>query len=255
MINPFGRRSPSPRRGGLGSVLLRRLPHDSSVHRLSIVTKLIALLALTIATGLNTSWWQLLAVAGIVALSLVAARVPWRARPRLPTWFWGTLAIGFAFSVSGGGGERFLRLLGFTLLFMLLSLVIAWTTDLAELAPTLRSLSAPLRRLGLPVDTWAVTTALAVRCLPLMLDECRVVVAARSQRSVMRDPAAIAAAVVDVITASMAATVRRAADLGEVISMRGGPTLPSGAPIRLHARDLAALVCISLASVLPSVIT
>src|SRR6202012_3350691 len=103
----------------------------------------------------------------------------------------------------------FLRLFGFPVLFMLLSLVIAWTTDLGELAPTLRTVCAPLRRLGLPIDDWALTTALSVRCLPLLLDECRVVVAARSQRSVMRDPGALVAALSDVITASMAATVRR----------------------------------------------
>lgn len=120
------RRSPSPRRGGLSAVLLRRLPHDSSVHRLWIGTKLFALLALTVATGLNTGWAQLLAVAGIVALTLVAARVPWRARPRLPTWFWATMALGLVLAGLGGGADRFLRLLGFTLLFMVLSLVIAW---------------------------------------------------------------------------------------------------------------------------------
>lgn len=255
MNNPFQRRSPSPRRGGLNSVLLRRLPHDSAVHRLWIGTKLIALLALTVATGLNTGWAQLLAVASIVALALVAARVPWRARPRLPAWFWATLAIGFGLAALGGGADRVLRLFGFTLLFMLLSLVIAWTTELADLAPTLRTLTAPLRRIGVPVDEWALTTALSVRCLPLMLDECRIVVAARSQRSLARHPAAVMTAIIDVVTASMAATVRRAADLGEVITLRGGPTLPSGGSNRLHMRDVVALVCVTLASVLPSVMS
>lgn len=256
MNNPLkSRRAPAPRRGGLGAVLLRRLPHDSSVHRLWIGTKLFALLALTVATGLNTGWAQLLAVTGIVALTLIGARVPWRARPRLPTWFWVTMAAGLLLAALGGGADRFLRLLGFTLLFMVLSLVIAWTTELSELAPTLRTLSAPLRRLGLPVDEWALTTALSVRCLPLMLDECRIVLAARSQRSLIREPGAVAAAVVDVVSASMAATVRRAADLGEVITLRGGPVLPSRAPSRPHFRDLVALVCVSLASVLPSLMS
>lgn len=88
-----------------------------------------------------------------------------------------------------------------------------------------------------------------------MLDECRIVLAARSQRSLVRDPLSVATAVVDVISASMAATVRRAADLGEVITLRGGPTLPPRMLSRPHLRDLLAFVCISLASVLPSLMS
>jgi energy-coupling factor transporter transmembrane protein EcfT len=155
----------------------------------------------------------------------------------------------------GGGADRFLRLIGFSLLFIVLSMVIAWTIDLGDLAPTLRRVGTPLHRLGLPVDEWAITAALAVRCLPLMLDECRTVLAARRQRQMRRrDPAQVTWAIIDVITASMAAAIRRASDLGEVIALRGGPTIPARPANRLHARDLAALVLVAAATAIPSIV-
>jgi energy-coupling factor transport system permease protein len=249
------RRRRSARRGGIDAVLLRRLPHDSCMHRIGAGTKLICLTALTVAIGLNTSWAQLISVATIVVLAVTAARVPWRAVPRLPIWFWVMILIGFGLAAAGGGADRFLRLIGFSLLFIVLSMVIAWTIDLGDLAPTLRRVGSPLHRLGLPVDEWAITAALAVRCLPLMLDECRTVLAARRQRQISRrDPAQVAWAIIDVITASMAAAIRRASDLGEVIALRGGPTMPARPANRLHSRDLAALVLVAAATAIPSIV-
>jgi energy-coupling factor transport system permease protein len=94
-----------------------------------------------------------------------------------------------------------------------------------------------------------------VRCLPLMLDECRTVLAARRQRQMRpRDPAQVAGAITDVITASMSAAIRRASDLGEVIALRGGPTMPAHPAKRLHARDVAALVLVAAATTIPSIV-
>jgi energy-coupling factor transport system permease protein len=248
------RRQRSARRGGIESVLLRRLPHDSVMHRLGIETKLIGITALTIATGLNTGWRELVAVAAIVVLAVAAARVPWRAVPRLPIWFPASLLLGLGLTALGGGAGQFARLMGFSLLFAALSMVIAWTTELHELAPALRRLAAPLRRVGLPVDEWAITAALSIRCLPLILDECRTVLAGRRQRHIARDPGAMVDAAVDVITASMSAAVRRATDLGEAIAMRGGPAPLRPGRVRLHPRDLVALLLVGAASVVPFVV-
>ena len=247
------RRVRGPRRGGVDSVLLRRLPHESFMHRIGIETKLLGVIALTVATGLNTGWRMLAAVAAVVTLAVVTARVPWRAFPRLPLWFPLSLLLGLALAAAGGGADRFARLIAFSLLFALLALVIAWTTDLRELAPALRRLGAPLRRMGAPVDEWAITAALSIRCLPLILDECRTVMAGRRQRQLVRDPGWIVDAIVDVISASMSASMRRAADLGEAIAMRGGPVRPSAGRMRLHLRDAATLTLVLAASVLPFV--
>jgi energy-coupling factor transport system permease protein len=242
------------RRGGVESVLLRRLPGDTPMHRLGVETKLLGLLVLTIATGLDTGWPMLIAVGAVVAMVMLVARVPWRAFPRLPLWFPVSLLVGLALASAGGGGGRFARLMAFSLLFTVLSLLIAWTTELHELAPALRRLGAPLRRLGAPLDEWALTAALAVRCLPLILDECRTVLAGRRQRQLVRNPEELIDAVIDVISSSMSASVRRAADLGEAIAMRGGPAPPPARPARRRVRDAVALLVVLGASVLPLVL-
>jgi len=233
-------------------VLLRRLPNDSSMKHLWVGTKLVGLMALTLATALNTSWAQVIAVAVVASAAVIAGRVPWRASPRIPRWFWLSLAVGFVFALIGGGADAYVRFLCFTVLFVALSLVIAWTTELAELAPALSTLGAPLRRLRVPVDEWAVTAALSVRCLPLMLEECRIVLAARRQRPVDRHPAAMVRAVIDVVTACMVAAVRRGSDLGEVIALRGGPGPPDRSAQRFSYRDVVALALVAGASVVPA---
>jgi energy-coupling factor transport system permease protein len=223
------------------------------MHRLWIGTKLIGLLVLTVATALNTGWMQLAGLAVVTGVALVAARVPRRAIPRLPAWFWLTIAIGFALSAIGSGGPgQFVRFTCFMMVFLLLTLVIAWTTELGELAPALSSMGAPLRRLGAPVDEWALAAALSVRCLPLMLDECRIVLAARSQRPHGHRPVEVGRVLVDVVTASMAAAVRRAADLGEVIALRGGPPPLPRTAVRIGGGDAVALALVLAASVVPS---
>ncbi len=225
------------------------------MHQVGIIPKLVGLASLTVATGLNTGWVQLIAVGGVVLAAAAAARLPLRALPRLPPWLIVLTLAGLLFAVAGGGVGRYLRLVAFSLLFVLLSLLIAWTTDLGELAAALSRLGAPLRRLGLPVDEWALTAALSVRCLPLITDEIRTVIAAHRQRPAGRDPAQALVAVVDLATASMAAGIRRASDLGEAIATRGGTITAPRLPLRLGVRDIAALALVAAASVLPGVLT
>lgn len=242
-------------RGGLGSVLLKRLPEDNPMSRIGVGTKSLALAALTIATALNTGWVQIGGLAAITAAAFLAARIPWRARPGLPFGLWVGLGIGFGLSALGGTGGVFLRLTGITVLLVALCLVVSWTTDLADAASALASAGAPLRRLGLPVDEWAMTTALSVRCLPLIIDECRVVLAARRERPRSRRPGRLIRAGIDVMTVTMVAAVRRGADLGETIALRGGPALPVHQAIKWSRLDLAAAGLVLTACILPSLIS
>ena len=242
-------------RAGLGSVLLRRLPDDTPMSRLSVATKSFALIALTIATALNPSWLQVGGVAAMTAGAVLAARVPWGAIPRSPRWLWAGLAIGFGVSLVGGSADAFARFTCLTLLYVALCLVVSWTTDLADVATTLATAGAPLRLAKVPVDDWAMTTALTVRCLPLILDECRVVLAGRRERSRSRHPGALVRAGIDIITATMVAAIRRGSDLGETIATRGGPARPKRAPISWSRLDLVAAGLVLTACILPSLIS
>ncbi|GAB2559910.1 energy-coupling factor transporter transmembrane component T family protein [Nocardia heshunensis] len=242
----------------MSSVVLREVPTDSPVHRLWAGTKMIGVFVFSLLLMFIPSWWLL----GLGTLFLVGvfllARLPLGTLPRFPWWLWAGIAIGMAI-VAPVGMTAVLRsaqvvLFGFLLLGS--SFMLAWTTPMGEIAPALAKLGAPLKRIGwtrngvrhtVPVDEWAVVVALTLRGLPLLLEEMRVLRAARRLRPkdslVQR---AVENPLVDILTASMAVSSRRAAELGEAITTRGGTgelTARPGAPGR---GDLVALLVMTL---------
>ena len=60
--------------------------------------------------------------------------------------------------------------------------MVSWTTNVAEIAPAVAKLGRPLRALRIPVDDWAVALALALRAFPMLIDEFRMLYAARRLR-------------------------------------------------------------------------
>ncbi len=130
--------------------------------------------------------------------------------------------------------------------------IVGWTTPLGEIAPALARLGAPLRRLRLPVDEWAVTVALCVRCLPLLVGELRTLIAARRLRPAppppdRRHPSSWFAQPIDLLSAALAAVLRRSNELAEALSARGGVSLPPRSGPEPGARDAAALAVIGAA--------
>jgi energy-coupling factor transport system permease protein len=233
---------------------LRRLPREGRMHRMWVGSKLAVLVLLTVATLLRPSWAQLAATALVVLLAVISARVPLSAVPRFPWWFWLTLAIGLVVAAVGNGTAHYVQLVCLSTLLMVLSAVVAWTTDLGDLAPAVRALGAPLRRIRLPVDEWALTTTLCVRSLPLIIDECRTLIAARRLRPRVRGvrPEAWARSLVDLLTAMMAVTIRRATDMGEAITVRGGDAKPPGRPIRVSWTDAVAVAIVAATCAAPA---
>jgi energy-coupling factor transport system permease protein len=107
----------------------------------------------------------------------------------------------------------------------------------AEIAPAVAKLGRPLRRLRVPVDDWAVALALALRAFPMLIDEFRILFAARRLRP--REEATYrparrhrwSAELVDLLAAAITVALRRADEMGDAITARGGAgqisTLPS----------------------------
>lgn len=237
-------------------VLFRRVPGDSPVHRLWAGTKMIAAFLISVLLMALPAW----PVLGVITLFLVVigvvARLPLGTLPRLPWWFWGLLAAGALLNAPIGVSAvvRYLQVLVFGLILVAASFLIAWTTPMGDIAPALARLGAPLRRLRLPVDEWAVVVALTLRSLPLLLEEIRILRAARRLRP--RGGLVQAAtdnALVDVLTAAMAVATRRAAELGEAITARGGTgmlTAHPSAPGRADAMALGIVVAVCAGSVM-----
>ncbi len=81
--------------------------------------------------------------------------------------------------VGLGGLLSFLRITVLSIVLLGLGAMVSWTTNVAEIAPAVATLGRPLRRLRVPVDDWAVALALALRAFPMLIDEFRVLYAAR----------------------------------------------------------------------------
>ena len=90
--------------------------------------------------------------------------------------------------------------------------------------------------LRIPVDDWAVSLALALRAFPMLLDEFRLMYAARrlrprpvlTTRRARRRRWAIE--MVDLLAAGITVTLRRADEMGDAITARGGTGQIAAAP-------------------------
>ena len=81
-----------------------------------------------------------------------------------------------------GGLLKFLRITALSIVLLGLGGMVSWTTNVAEIAPAVAKLGRPLRALRVPVDDWAVALSLALRAFPMLIDEFRILYAARSLR-------------------------------------------------------------------------
>lgn len=233
-----------PRRPS-GGVLPRTLPWNSAMTRLWPGTKVVCLTALTSALLLRPTWSTLAAVALILLVGSLAARVPLQALPRLPVWFWSGIAGGMIGASLGGGLWIFVRSLLVAALVVWGSMLLIWSTPPERLTPAFRSLMAPMRWFRLPVDEWAASMGLGLRGIPSLRDEAAAVMDTARLRSGGKPPDGFRAGLrlmVDVITASLSASSRRASDTGRAMTLRGGvPPVPRE-HVRLGWRDGIALV-------------
>lgn len=245
----------------MSAVLFREVPVSSPVHSLWAGTKIIGAFLISVVLMFLPSW----PVLGLMVVFLIAigvmARLPLSTLPRLPWWFWAAIGIGALLNVPVGSESvlRYTNVTAFGLILLASSFLIAWTTPMGDIAPALAKLGAPLRRFRVPVDEWAVVIALTLRGLPLLMDEIRVLRAARRLRP--KDGLLSRAAdnpLVDILTAAMAVSSRRATELGEAISARGGTgqlTARPSAPGRNDAIALTIVIAVCLGAVVLDLLT
>jgi energy-coupling factor transporter transmembrane protein EcfT len=225
---------------------LRLVPRDSVVHHLWPGTKILVAAALALMVSLSPTWAMIGVAAGVVALGLLCGRIPLGAFPRLPRWFYYALLIGAGLNLwsgvhpivqvgpldlSLGGLEEWTRFTALAIVLVISGAVIGWTTSLGDVAPALRTLFTPLRWLRFPVDEWVIAIALAIRCLPLLIDEIRTLSAARRLR--VHEPGGVRdktektvreliTETHDLLATAIVTSIRRARDLAEAMIARGG---------------------------------
>ncbi len=240
--------------------LLRPVPGPSPIHDLWAGTKLIAVFAISVLLTFYPDWVPLALLSVLILVTARLARVPFGALPSVPWWFWVLMAVGGITAALGAGdpvvdiGGRHVGLgglLSFTrvtivaLVLLGVCMLVSWTTNTADIAPALARLGRPLKIFRLPVDDWAATTALALRSFPMLLDEFRLLLAARRLRPkphvATRRTRRWSYEVIDMMTAGITVALRRGDEMGDAITARGGTGQIAAAPSGPKARDWLAL--------------
>ncbi|KAA0120460.1 CbiQ family ECF transporter T component [Mycolicibacterium sp. P9-22] len=248
-------------------VLLRPVPGDTVIHRLWAGTKLVTVLALAVLLMFYPGWLPIALVTALVTAAVVLARIPRGALPSIPGWLWLIVLLGGVTAAFAGGTPivdlagvelelggllKFLRVTAVSIVLLGLGALVSWTTNVAEIAPAVSTLGRPLRWLKLPIDDWAVTLALALRAFPMLIDEFRVLYAARRLRPRLRAQTRrerrkqSVSEVIDLLAAAVTVALRRADEMGDAITARGGSGQIAAAPARPGAADYVVLVLLAV---------
>jgi energy-coupling factor transport system permease protein len=255
----------APQRPARPVVLLRPVPGRTTIHELWAGTKLVVVAVIGVLLTLYPGWVPIALVAGFVLLTARMARIPRGVLPSVPRWLWGLLFLG-ALTASFAGGSphltvasvdfglgglvKFLQITALSIVLLGLGGLVSWTTNVSEIAPAVAKLGRPLRLLRLPVDDWAVTLSLALRAFPMLIDEFRVLFAARKLRP--REPATtgrerrhrLSREIIDLLAAAVTVALRRADEMGDAITARGGAGQISALPSRPKWADAVAFAIV-----------
>jgi energy-coupling factor transport system permease protein len=253
-------------------VLLRPVPGDSVIHRLWAGTKLLTVAGIGVLLTFYPGWVPIGAVAALILLTARLARIPRGTLPSIPRWLYFLLLLGGVTATFAGGSPviemgsvdvglggllSFLRITVLSIVLLGLGAMVSWTTNVAEIAPAVATLGRPLRALRVPVDEWAVALALALRAFPMLIDEFRVLYAARRLRPKDTTPTNLRGRyrrwwleVIDLLAAAITVALRRADEMGDAITARGGAGQISAHPSRPKAIDgWAALIVVAVCGV------
>jgi energy-coupling factor transport system permease protein len=240
-------------------VLLRPVPGDSVIHELWAGTKLLVVAGIGVVLTFYPGWVVIAAVAALVLTAAWLAHIPRGALPSIPRWLIVVFVLAGVGPTLFGGGDpvvnlgstewglggllSFLRITALAIVLLGLGAMVSWTTNVAEIAPAVAALGRPLRPLRIPVDDWSVALALALRAFPMLIDEFRILYAARRLRpkevlTTRRERRRRwAMELIDLLAAAITVALRRADEMGDAITARGGAGQISAAPSRPKAID------------------
>lgn len=240
-VSRRGRPRPSP------AGAPRPLPRPTPLSRLNPGTLLLTWTVWTTTLLLRPQWSTLAVVGGVLAVATLVARIPVRAVPCPPVWVWSGIVGGFIGAGVSGAFWLFLRASCVALLVLWGTALILWTTPAMRMTAALSRMLRPSARLGVPARDWARVMGLSVRGLPVMADQLRVI--SDTVRLRTRDLTAPGQGFVslglDVLTASLSAASRTAADTGRAMSVRGGHPPLSTDSVRVGVGDVVVvLVCV-----------
>ena len=264
--------APTPERARRPSrpvVLLVPVPGTSPIHELWAGTKLVVALSFSILLTFYPGWVTIGMVGALLFAAARIAHIPRGVLPSMPRWLWIVLAVGGVTAALAGGSPKvsiggleiglggslyFLRITALSIVLLGAGAMVSWTTNVAEIAPAVTTLGRPLRAVRIPVDEWAVALALALRAFPMLIDEFQLLYAARRLRpkrvaSSRRERRQLRSAeLIDLLSAAITVTLRRADEMGDAITARGGYGQLSANPTRPTMADWVTLAVVAAVS-------
>ncbi len=257
-------------------------PVDSFVHRLDPRLKIVFLIAYIVALFVASNFYGLAVCAAVLLFAIICSHVPfgkvfravkgvlflviftavlniffyngdavyWNAPAVL--WEWHFLRVtqaGIVFSVF-----LVIRLV----LLVTCSSMLTYTTTPVSLTDGIESLLTPLKWIRFPVHELALIMSIALRFIPILMDETERIMNAQKARGAMLDSGGLGKrikAVIPVIMPLLLSALRRADELGDAMDARcymGGKTRTKYKKLTFTWRDL--IVFLLLAAMIAGVV-
>lgn len=158
-------------------------PGTTPLHALDARVKITVVLVYSIALFFVDTWWGMgaYAVVAVACLAVGRMRVLALARQLLPLWL--ILALTLLSSALGGAGIL-VGLFYVTRIVLILaaSFVLTATTTASDISQAIESMLRPLAHVGVPVRDIAAVSGIALRFIPIIIDEFQGIRAAQASR-------------------------------------------------------------------------
>lgn len=239
-------------------------PVDSTIHRLDPRVKVVAVLVYLISLFLFNGFAGYAVVTLFLASVILLSRVPFTyvIRGMRPIIF--LLIFTSLFNLFGTRGDvafewRFISIswqgiqkavfLAMRLIYLILgSSMLTYTTTPNQLTDAIENLLKPLQKVKVPVHEFAMMMSLALRFIPILLDETNRIINAQSARGANFDEGKIwtrMKAMVSILVPLLVSATRRAYELANAMEARcyrGGDGRTKMKPLRYRAVDVCSYV-------------
>lgn len=252
-------------------------PVDSPIHRLDARVKIVAVFCYLISLFVFSSFWGYFVVTLFLTGIIVLSHVPlsYILRGLKPILFLllftaffnlfmtkGEILFQWNFITITWEGLRKTLFMAMRLIYLILgSSMLTYTTTPNQLTDGIESLCKPLEKIKVPVHDFAMMMSLALRFIPILLDEANRIIQAQSSRGADFEEGNIfkrMKRMLSILVPLLVSATRRAYDLATAMEARcyhGGAGRTKMKPLQYKKTDYAAYAVVAAYVILIFVVT
>lgn len=236
-------------------------PVDSAIHRLDPRVKVVGVFVYLISLFLFSGFVGYAVVTLFLGTVLVLSHVPFRyiLRGMKPILFLliftaafnlfgtkGDIALEWKFITITWQGMRKALFMAMRLIYLIIgSSMMTYTTTPNQLTGAIEKLLGPLEKIKVPIHDFAMIMSLALRFIPILLEEANRIINAQSARGADFEEGKIwhrMRAMISILVPLLVSAIRRAYDLANAMEARcyrGGKGRTKMKPLKYRRADLA----------------